>query len=189
MRAFAMCALTLGCALAWSPNAKAGLIGSELSLFEYRDPDLNSGDNTLGPMTIAANTEIDDTTEDGLKVTFNDDQIIMTNTFPGTRAIDPFNGPEFLFSGVTLSTVTIDPASSQDFLGVLTVNGNEILVNFAGLKSAVGSEFILDVNEPATTPVPEPASVLILTGGLVGLVPFSRQARAKRWSNLCARTG
>jgi hypothetical protein len=56
-------------------------------------------------------------TTDSITTTFTDNEIIITNNTPASFA-DEFNGPSYLFAGVTITDVTIDSASSPAFLGV-----------------------------------------------------------------------
>ena len=100
--------------------------------------------------------------------TFTDNEIIITNTLGGMFA-PGFTGPRYLFSGTTITNVTIDNASSSDFLGVLSFTANAIMINFAGISPAVGSTFILDVNSsPAAVPEPSTWALMALGFGVLG---------------------
>jgi hypothetical protein len=86
-----------------------------------------------------------DSVAGGITTTFTDNEIIITNNFPSPFNATPFNGPSYLFSGVTVTNVTIDSASSPDFLGVPSFMANDIMVNFSGLSASDGAQLILDV--------------------------------------------
>ncbi len=97
-----------------------------------------------------------DSVAGGITTTFTDNEIIITNNFPSPFNATPFNGPSYLFSGVTVTNVTIDSASSPDFLGVPSFMANDIMVNFSGLSASDGAQLILDVT--TTSAVPEPST-------------------------------
>lgn len=76
--------------------------------------------------------------------------------------------PGYLFSGLTITNVTIDPASASDFLGVPSFMANDIMVNFEGLPTVpAGARFILDVTSSSPL-ISEPASLALLGTGSWG---------------------
>src|SRR5215469_18460924 len=91
--------------------AEAGLIGANVS-YDFLFPNSTTVAKSIPEQTITPATAIVDNVG-GLTTTFTDDQITITNdVLAGFNANQPFDGPEFLFSGVDLGSVTIDPTSS-----------------------------------------------------------------------------
>ena len=109
--------------------------------------------------------------DDAITTTFTDSEIIITNNSPFSFVIDTFNGPRYLFFGVTVTNVAIDSASSPAFFGVPSFTADAIMVNFAGLAPPNGAQFILDVTTgSATTPaVPEPSTWAMVILGFAGI--------------------
>ncbi len=105
---------------------------------------------------------------------------VMTTPCP-----DSFTGFEFQFSsGVDLTGVTVDPASAPAFLpiaGGLSFTSTDILVNVAGDAPNPGDNLILDLTFAQTVApptVPEPASLLLLATGVLGIAG-ARRARTR----------
>jgi len=84
---------------------------------------------------------------------------------------DVFDGFAFTFSGgLPITSVTVDPGSSADFLPVsLAFNATAIFVNLAGDLPAVDSTLVLDVTTKGTTPAPEPSTWALMLLGFAGL--------------------
>jgi hypothetical protein len=157
------------------PTAHAGLIGADVA-YEFLTPNTSTVVDSSPSQTITTTTSF---FTDGVSTTFTDDEIIITNTELAPFLTEPFIGPSYLFSGTTITNVTIDSASSSHFLGVLSVTGNNVMVNFEGLPPVpVGAEFILDVTTPSAT-IPEPSTwaIMALGFGLLGGASYWR-----RWS-------
>jgi hypothetical protein len=105
---------------------------------------------------------------------------VMTTPCP-----DSFTGFEFQFSsGVDITGVTVDPASASDFqpiAGGLSFTATDILVNVAGDAPNPGDDLILNLTFAQTVApptVPEPASLLLLGAGVLGIVG-ARRARTR----------
>ena len=93
------------------------------------------------------------------QVTVTDTQITITNNFSGLFCYYPtgcvagdFSGYGFFFSsGVDITGVTVDPASSPAFLpisGGLTFTATSIEVNLNGQDPVEGNKLILDLTFP-----------------------------------------
>jgi hypothetical protein len=172
-----------------APGAEAGLFGAQVT-YQYLDPTSTNVADTMGPTTITAATSFNDTNSFAeIDTTFSNTQIIITNlcdcNYPGVA----FEGPNYLFSGITISNATIDPASSSDYqLAALSFAANSVTVDFATIPPSVfvpqGDELILDVTSTATPPIiaegPEPTSIALLGMGLVGIIGLSRRRRKRR---------
>jgi hypothetical protein len=170
-----LAAVALLSTLTTGPTAHAGLIGAQVT-YEYLFPDPSSITFSLPKQTITPATSLVDTT-DFITTTFTDKEIIITNNTPGAFA-DEFNGPSYLFSGVTITNVTADSASSPAFLGVPSFTSGDIMVNFAGLPNPPsGAQFILDVTSSV---VPEPSTwaLTALGFGLLGLAGWRSRRRS-----------
>lgn len=115
------------------------------------------------------------------------------NTGPGGTCTDQIDEFQFLFkstapvSGVDTANiigVTVDPSSASDFLPVTPidlVSPTEFTVNVENLDPKIGDELILDLTFATNTvgggTVPEPGSLAIFAGGLLGLAWVVRRRK------------
>ena len=89
-----------------APTAQAGLIDAQVT-YDYLFPDTSTIHSSLPTQTITSSTSLVDSTGI-ITTTFTNNEIIITNENETTFAFTLFNGPSYLFSGVTISNVTID---------------------------------------------------------------------------------
>jgi hypothetical protein len=176
MRIIRMLTAVSLCALAATQTAHAGLIGAGVT-YEYLVPTTSDVVDMMGPTTITSSTSFVDNNLDAfITTTFNDLQIIITNTPPSFSDNFPadvaFDGPSYLFSNVTISNVTTDPASATDFEGAVSFTSDNVMVNFAVLGASDlipnGNKLILDVTTTAAA-VPEPSTWAMMALGFAGL--------------------
>jgi hypothetical protein len=118
---------------------------------------------------------------DGVTIQIFDSQIIITNDLinaPFCSGAAPcpseFWAFDFQFSpAINLSGATLDAGTSSDFqptgLGLQLRSPTEVRVQVTGDDPAQNSKLILDLQFPAVTATPEPASALLIGAALGGL--------------------
>jgi hypothetical protein len=170
--------VVVGCLalLAAAPTASAGLLGATVT-YEFLDPTTSNVADSMGPTTLTSSTSFDDTHSFAdIDTTFSDNQIIITNLCNCNFVPETFEGPSYIFSGVTLANATIDPASASDFLGVLSFTADNIMINFGNLGASdfipPGNQLIIDV-----TTAPEPSSVALLGAAVLCVLGVTRGRR------------
>ena len=117
-----------------------------------------------------------------LDIDISDNQITVATTEDRFFELESFNGFRFTDINGTIEDiigVTINP--STVFAGLdasrISFDADNIWINFSGLPNdSLSSTAIFDVSF-SSTPVPEPATMLLLASGLVGLVGFRKKFR------------
>jgi hypothetical protein len=143
--------------------ANASLLSGTSATVTYYFPDTST--IFAGPQTATVNSTTEFVNFAGLvNIDISDTNILLTFTRNGGPNFVSFDGPQFIFAP-TLSSVSINPSSTFTAFtsSDLTLSGNVLWVNFAGLFVPNASTLSLDV----TGSVPEPSSLLLVgTGGL-----------------------
>lgn len=167
-----------------SLQAHAGLLGSTVNTQYYSyGSTYNSGGS---PASFVANGTAQNQFFNYYTLTITDNQVIynyLSNTTwsPSATSLNQnglfiTNGNLLTFSGVTISSVTLDPASAAaaGFSSAnVTFNANSIAVDWQNVNFQQGDKVIFDVN---AAPVPEPESYALMLAGL-GVIGFAARRR------------
>jgi PEP-CTERM motif len=196
-------AIVLALLVAGSPPAQAGLVGNGTNTVEasFWLPVFGSPTTSPPPETCTTldpcELQTPESTPPYIPVDFQqgaislstisvgDTRIVITNegTVPfcstALPCSDPFVGFEFVFSsGVDITGVSVDSASSTDFLpndtaphnGLQLLSPTRIVVDVTGDAPSLGDKLMLDLTFPSVTPtVPEASTWAMMLLGFAGL--------------------
>ncbi|WP_294537606.1 PEPxxWA-CTERM sorting domain-containing protein [uncultured Rhodoblastus sp.] len=182
--------VAIGGASLFAPAAEAAVLdGQTIGVNTHSEDTLGNVLDGTVYYTIAPNSSPTGATF--LTAIYTDQQITLTNldssssvTFLSsdffTGAPYVFNGLHFQLSAPTLTSLTIDPASTVTGAGAY-FNSLNLWVGLAGVTFNTGDTLILDINgyTPPTTGVPEPASWALLLLGFGGVGAAMRRANRR----------
>jgi hypothetical protein len=149
--------------------AHAGLIGSTVDLQQFF-PNLSTMTADDGSTTVSSSVEFPNVGSFSVNVT--DTQIVLGWPGPGNFGFtaSAFNGYEFLFSGVTIASATVNGSSTFLQNPAISIVGNNIFLNYSGVNTGTGpTTSIIDVTTAASGGVPEPGTLALLGAALLGL--------------------
>lgn len=116
-------------------------------------------------------------------ITFDYSEYTGTSTWAASALSlgpDIYNGIDLVFSGGSITSVSIDPATNMAGFNLsdLYFTGNEIQVNWADLPFSSTTVVTLDVNGSSSA-TPEPSSLLLVGSGLLIAVSMVRRKFAR----------
>ena len=161
--------------------ASAQLTGHTLGA-QWLSPDLATIVQTRPPAVVGPGIEF--TLVAQAEGDFSDAQLLFRG-IPGTGPIAwlpaTFSGPRFYDVGGTVPdfvSVTLNPATNLPGfdLSRVTWNADEVFLNVQGLVQLPGEVVVLDFEFAA---VPEPATVALTAGGLLGVLAIARRRRTR----------
>ncbi len=196
-------ALGAGMALGIASPAWAGLIGAGRTVeavylngsTSSTEVQTDAATNIAGPASLASSPGANflQGLTSGSTVSVSDTQIVITDKLSYTpycstgssfsSCTDTISGFQFLFTGESISSVTVDAASASSMTpvtatygsvthtGLTLVSSNQITVDLTGALPSAGNELILNVvtSSPAVG-TPEPSSAGVLMVGLFGIL-------------------
>jgi hypothetical protein len=155
--------------------AHAGLLGSTVNVSAYYPSSITI--YQAGPIvTVSGAIEYPMGTftsyNPSWQIDITDTQITISDSggagFP--YGVASFNGWILtVISGPAISSAVADGASQFNPVGISIVNGNQLLLNFSGVAGPISGTSIIDI-----TTVPEPASLVLLGLGMVGIALLTR---------------
>jgi hypothetical protein len=169
--------------------------------------EINQATGTSDPASLTAPVNYVEGVADGSTILVGDTQIIITNLLAGVpfcsngfsvggACADAISGFGFLFTGENILGVSVDAASSPDFLpvsgsfqgnthlGMQLISSNEIRVDVTGDLPLVNSQLVLDLQfattPPPPPPLPEPATLPLVGAALFGMMAARRRRTRTR---------
>lgn len=177
-------------AAALAPSAHAqNLAGSQVTVAGYcctgttpADQATNAATATVGPNVEFPEGTLTSLTSglSALPVAIDVGSNYIEINYSGGGVAPPggFNGYVFTFANApTISGLSLDPANtSTGYTPALSVSGNQVFVNEAGLTLTSSTKGLIDVAIAPTPPVPEPETYAMLLAGL-GLLGWTARRR------------
>jgi hypothetical protein len=159
-------------------SAHAGLLGSTVNVSAYYPDSITiyqAGPNTTVTGAIEYPTGTFTAYNPSWQIDITDTQITISDTrgtgFP--YQVASFNGWILsVLSGPSILSAVADGASQFNPVGISIVNGNQLFLNFSGVAGPASGTSIIDI-----TTVPEPASLVLLGLGMVGIALLTRHPR------------
>lgn len=140
-----------GLALPGAASAQS-LIGSSVTA-QYHNPTLGSVTATVGPVTVGSGVEVPSLIS-RVSVDVSATQIVLTQTgSPGTYSNNTHNGPVLVFTGVTITSASLDPSSTMGVTS-LSFTGDSVIINWGGQPIVTGATVVINVNSGPTDTTP-----------------------------------